>query len=173
MRVSKAVLWFALGAVLMCGTAASDEPMKIGVVDLEQAINATSEGKAAREELERKKKDAEGQLQPLIDSLKSMQQELESKKFVLSDEALQQKRLDYAAKANELDSRGRELEGRLKVDTERIVGPLQKKLIGVVQQVGKEQGFTLILSRNASGLIYNREALDITDLVVQKFNKKG
>ena len=41
------------------GTAAQDEPIKIGIVDIDQAISSTDEGKAAREEFARKQREAE------------------------------------------------------------------------------------------------------------------
>ena len=36
-----------------------------------------------------------------------------------------------------------------------------------------EEGFSLIIQRGAPGVMYTREALDITDLVIENFNKKG
>jgi Skp family chaperone for outer membrane proteins len=66
----------------------------------------------------------------------------------------------------------KELEGKFKVDEERIVGPLRKKMIEVVQGIGRDQGFTLIVERASPGLLYSREALDITDSVIELFNKK-
>jgi Skp family chaperone for outer membrane proteins len=54
-----------------------------------------------------------------------------------------------------------------------MLAPLQSKLQGIIESIGKEQGFTLILSRNNPYVMYSREALDITDMVVARFNKKG
>jgi Skp family chaperone for outer membrane proteins len=46
-------------------------------------------------------------------------------------------------------------------------------MVDIVREVGKEQGYTMIFARGAGGMIYNREGIDMTDLVVEKFNKKG
>jgi len=43
----------------------------------------------------------------------------------------------------------------------------------IVQGIGRDGGFTLILERNAPGVMYSREALDVTPQVIQKFNEKG
>jgi outer membrane protein len=67
----------------------------------------------------------------------------------------------------------KELEGKLKVDQERIVGPLRKKLIDIVQRIGREQGYTVIIERGTPGLLYSREALDVTDQVIAQFDKTG
>ncbi len=172
MRASRILLGLGLLAVLVGGTGADDEPLRIAVVDLNQALNSTDEGKAAREELARKAREAEAKVQPRIERYKELQEELKSKKFVLSEEALYQRQLDLVELRNEIESEGKELEGKLKVDEERIVGPLRKKMVDVVQGIGREQGFTLVIERSSPGLLYAREALDITDTVIERFNKK-
>lgn len=172
MKISKLFIGLGLLAVMAVGTAADDAPITIAVVDLNQALNSTDEGKAAREELARKQREAEAKVQPRIERFQGLQEELKSKKFVLSEEALYQRQLDLVELKNEIESDMKELEGKLKVDEERLVGPLRKKMIDVVQKIGRDQGFTLIVERAAPGLLYSREALDITDAVIEKFNQK-
>ena len=53
MKAKKALVLLGVGAILAIGTAASDGGVKIGVVDIDQAISSTEEGKAAREEFAR------------------------------------------------------------------------------------------------------------------------
>ncbi len=173
MRVHKAVVLLALAALLLWGTAASDEGIKIGVVDIDQAISSTDEGKAAREEFARKQREAEARIQPLLDRYKALEEELKAKKFVLSDEALFQKQLDLVEMQNQIQGRMKELEGQMKVDQKRLEGPLVQKLSGIIEDLGKNQGFTMILRRGAPGVLYTREALDITDLVIERYNKKS
>ena len=159
--------------ILACAAAASAQEARIAVVDLDQAINATDQGKKAREELQKKQKAAESQLKPMLERGKALAEEIQNKRFVLSEDALRQKQLDLAELQNEVRTKGAELEGQFKVDYERLVGPLRQKLLGIVTEVGKEQGFALVLERGTPGLIYAKETLDITDLVIEKFNKKG
>lgn len=166
------VLVIAAALLVFAGTAIAQD-MKIAVVDLDQAINATEQGKKAREELQGKQKQAEGQLKPMYEKGKALAEEIQSKRFVLSEEALRKKQLDLAEIQSDLRAKGAELEGQFKVDYERLVGPLRDKLLGIITDFGKEQGYTLILERNTPGVIYAKEALDITDEVVQRFNKKG
>ena len=43
----------------------------------------------------------------------------------------------------------------------------------VINQVGKEGGYTLIFRKFESGLIYADEAIDITDEVIQRLDAAG
>ena len=163
----------ALAALLVWGTAASEEQaIKIGVVDLKQAISSTEEGKAAREEFARKQREAESKVQPMLDRYRALEEELKAKKFVLSDDALYQKQLDLAEMRNEIQAKMREIDGQLQVDQKRLEGPLVQKLEGIIEELGKSQNFTLIIRRGAPGVLYAREALDVTEMVIQQYNKK-
>src|SRR5512145_1161508 len=153
MTLHKTLALAALAAVLVWGTGASDdEGIKIGVVDIEQAISSTEEGKAAREEFGRKQREAEAKVQPMLERYRSLEEELKTKKFVLSDEALYQKQLDLAEMRNEIQAKMREIEGQLQVDQKRLEGPLMQKLEGTITEFGKSQGFTLIIRRGAPGV---------------------
>ncbi len=174
MRVDKVVVFLALAAILAWGTAATDSPsLKIGVVDVDQAISSTEDGKAAREELARKEREAQGKIQPLIDRLRALEQEIKAKKFVLSDDALFQKQLDLVEMRNQIQNKAKEIENKLKIDTERLRGPLISKLRDTIEEFGKQQGFTLILGRGTPGVLYTREALDVTDRIIEKYNQKS
>ncbi len=173
MQVHKATLLLALAALLVLGTAAQDQPVKIGVVDIDQAISSTEEGKAAREEFARKQREAEAKIQPLVERYRGLEEDLKAKKFVLSDDALFQKQLDLAEMRNQIQNKMKELEGQLQVDQKRLEGPLTKKLVAIIEAAGKNRGFTMILRRGAPGVLYTREALDITDIIIEKYNQKG
>ena len=172
MKVHKAVLLLAFGALLAWGTAANDEAIKIGVVDIDQAISSTEEGKAAREEFARKQREAEAKIQPMLDRYKAVEEEMKAKKFVLSDEAFFQKQLDLVEMRNEIQAKMKEIEGQMQIDQKRLEGPLVAKLGAIIEDLGKTQGFTLIIRRGAPGVLYTREALDVTDLVIERYNNK-
>jgi outer membrane protein len=173
MKVNKATVLLGALAILALGTAATDDGLKVGVVDIDQAISSTDKGKAAREEFARKQREAQGKIQPLIDKYQALEEELKAKKFVLSDEALFQKQLDLVEMRNQIQSRMKELEGEMQVAQKRIEGPLIARLGAIIEELGKSQGFTLIIRRGAPGVLYTREALDITDIVIERYNQKG
>ena len=107
-----------------------------------------------------------------MDQHKTLEDEIKNKRYVLSDEALFAKQADLLELRNKIESKLKELEGQLKIDQGRLEAPLVSKLREIVQEIGKEQGFTIIMDRSTPGLVYTREALDITDAVTARFNKK-
>jgi len=172
-REIRAVIVVLLASVVVWSLAAQDAAVKIGVVDVEQAILSTTDGKAAREEFQRKEKAAQDELKPLVERFKALQGELEGKKYVLSDEALFEKQTGLLELRNKIENKTKELQGDLKIQQGKLEAPLKAKLVRVVEKVGRDRGFTVILARDTPGVIYTREALDITDDVVSRFNAGG
>ena len=173
-RATKIAIVAGLASLLVWSLGAEDgHAVKIGVVDVDQALNATEEGKAAREEFSRKQREAESEVQPLVDRFRDLQEELKGKKYVLSDDALFQKQVELAELKNKIDNKFSELEGQLKIDQGKMIAPLRAKLNGIIEDIGKDQGFTMIIGRDAPGVMYTREALDITDLVIERFNQQS
>ena len=170
----KILLAVAAALLLTWGLGASTtDATKIGVVDLDQAVASTTAGKAARDELERKQREAEQSLQPLIERYQEMVKEFQTKQFVLSDDARFQRELDLKELRDEIESKQASLKTKLELSRDRLVGPLQSKLVEIVQSIGRDEGYSFIMHRGTPGIIYTREALDITDAVIEKFNKKG
>jgi len=173
MRIDKALLLIAVALLLGWGIGATDDPAKIGFVDVEQVLATVDSGKAAREELERKSRDAQGRLAPMVEQLEALQKELQAKQFVMSEDAVRAKQLDLVELKNRYETKAKEEEGQFKVDQQRLIGPLIEKLESVIKEVGREHEFSVILRIDAPSLVYAREALDMTDLIVKTFNGKG
>jgi outer membrane protein len=66
----------------------------------------------------------------------------------------------------------KEVEDDLQIRQVQLLQPIQKKITEVVAELGKQDGFTLIFDRTAQGLVYAPDALDVTDLVIERLNKK-
>jgi len=170
-KINKLLAVAAMVASLGWGMAATNDAFKIGVVDMEQAILSTDEGKAVRDELEAKIRDADGQLRPKVQRLQEMQKELEEMQHVLSKDALERRQFDFIEARNQLENDSRGMEQQVKLDRARLLKPLQDKFVSIVEQVGRDNDFSMIMLRTAPGIVYSREALDVTDLVVEKFNQ--
>ena len=175
MKINKTIVAVMAVLVLALGfeaAAADEKNMSIGIVDFDQAVLATEEGKAAIEEFERKAREIEVELKPMVEEMQGLMAEYQQQEAVRSDEWKQDKQLEAASLRNRIEFKQKEAQSQLEVHRERLVAPLRTKLIEVVNTLGREEGYSLIIARGAPGIMYTRESLDITDLVIEKFNAK-
>lgn len=149
---------------------AQDNGLRIGVVDRRKAVFNCQEGRAAQEQFAKLEETKREELRPTQELLRALQEEYEKQKFVLSPEALQDKRLEIVKQQRDLERAMREAEDDLQIRQLQLLQPIQKKLARVVKEVGKERDFTLIVDNGTEGFLYFQEGLDVTDVVIEKLN---
>lgn len=161
-------------AFLISGSVAPAEETKFGVVDVDQVLNSIDEGKAAKDELMRKQKEAEGTLRKMFEEFARDKEAFDKRveSHAVKDEVLQLEQLDLMEKQAEIQNKQKALEAKVKMTHERLVGPLSKEIFELIQQMGKDEGYTMIFLRNSAGVLYTRESIDLTDQVIKRFNKK-
>jgi outer membrane protein len=144
--------------------------MKIGVINVERLVQESALGKEAFnrvKKLNEQKKDESDKLQK---ELRDMEQKLADQGSAMTDDKRDQLQKSYQEKAISFkrfqDDANRELETAQK----RELGELEKRVFPVINQVGKERGFTLVFNKFQSGLVYADDAVDITDDVLKVFN---
>ena len=168
----KKVLLLAF-ALLLCGAfTATAAETKIGVVDLQKALNLSAEGKAAKEKISSKVKDYETVINKQQAELKSLKEDLEKQSAVLSPEARDSKEHDYQQKLKEFQRYTKDVQDELQQQDSEHTNRIIDKLVKLVQEVGKRDGYDLIVERNSGGVIYAGDKVDITDVVLKEFDTR-
>jgi outer membrane protein len=150
--------------------AAAREDVRIGYVDLQRAIFSSNPGKEARRSLDERTDKLKKDLEKKQEEVRTIKAEFDKQSAVLSPDA-------RAEKERDLQRRIRELE-RLKQDSEdelnRRDQELSKRILGevreVVRQIGGKGNYTLILERNAAGVLYAANGVDLTEEVIKAYN---
>ncbi|MCB0349930.1 MAG: OmpH family outer membrane protein [Bdellovibrionales bacterium] len=168
----KSTLVFALTALLLTGfDASASADVKIGIVDLPQAIQATKEGKKIKKQLEAEYNKKKSEMEKIVKDIGKMQTDFEKKSLVLSDEARMKKQQEIdGEKAKYMELREKNLQDLAKKDRE-LSQPMIKKLNEVIGEIAKKEGFTVILHKNDQNLVWASKEVDITDQVVKALEK--
>ena len=181
-----------LGILLSCGfvgQAHAQRPLKVGVVDLQAVLDGSVRGKAAKDRL----KEHGMQLQEEIKAkrtfkdereaeLQKLRTEIRSQGLVLSEQARAEKEEKFRKQMRELkrfiDDTNRYIEDATQEFREKEVSETQRLLLEVrkvVQEVGKQEGYSLILEGNESAavVLYFNNAIDITPKIIQRYDQSS
>jgi outer membrane protein len=173
MHVRWLVTGFAL-AVFAAGIASSGAraaDLRVGVVDVRKAVFSSSEGKTAQQQFSKLEDEKMAELRPRQEEVRRLEEEYEKQKFVLSPDALQDRRLEIVKRRRDLERDFNEAQDDLQIRQVQLLQPIQKKIAAVVEDVGKAEGFTLILDKQAAGFLYFDDSIDVTDLVIKRLNE--
>jgi len=150
--------------------AAPAGPPKIAVINVDRLVTDSALGKEAFARVKRIADSKKEEGDKLTKELRDMEQKLADQGASLADdkkEALQKTYQERAIAFKRFqDDAQRSLDEAQKKELEE----LQKRVMPVITQVGKERGFTLIFNKFQSGLVYADEAVDVTDDVLKRFN---
>ncbi len=158
-------------AVFTPSLAGADNSMHVGYVDLQRALSESDAGKTAEGKFQEEVKKARGGIDAKKKEYDALQDSVKKQKDSLSAKALAEKEEKLMALEKDLKRTIQDGEDTLRRRNAQLVGELVKKLRSVVNDIGKEDGYTMILEKGAqSPVLYADQGIDITEKVVKKFN---
>jgi outer membrane protein len=155
-------------ALSMAASGVRAEDMKIGVVDLQRALNEVEEGAVAKAALKKEFDLKQKQLDDKQNELKSLKEELDNRGTLMKDDVKQAKVGELQRKLAETQQLYMGLQQDLsKREGEMTQGIFQKMGV-VVQSMAADGNYTLILERTA--VPYFKPALDVTNELIRRYN---
>ncbi len=160
-----------LGLLMVPATA--DAQMKIAVIESERIVTESKEGQQALEQLKqaREQKMAEGRA--LQDEINELRKRLDEGGNALSEDRQAELRKEYEDKIIAIRRFQDDADRDLAKVRDATLSKIEKEVLEVIDQIGDEGGYTIILNKFQSGLVYADEAIDITDEVIERFNAGG
>lgn len=144
---------------------------KVGFVDVQKAVQATSAGKKAKTTLDAEFKKRKDTLDKKKADIEKMGQDLEKKKSVLSEEVLGKKQMELQEEMMKFQKQVGENQMEIQKKEEELVGPILEKMKGVIEAVAKEKGYAMVLEKKAQNVLFSVAEADLTDDVVKAFEK--
>jgi outer membrane protein len=145
-------------------------PLRIGVINVERLVQESALGKEAFNRVKRINDQKKEEGDKLQKELRDLEQKLADQGSALADDKRETLQKSYQEKAIAFkrfqDDATRELDAAQKKE----LGELERRVFPVINQVGKEKGFTMIFNKFQAGLLYADDAVDITDDVLKVFN---
>lgn len=152
---------------------AAGQEIKIGVLDLQQAINDSQKGKAAKAMLMKKFERLQNELSAQEKEIEKMQQDLERQASMLSQEAKLEKDRTIKRKIRDFQEQYRDYSQEMQREEFENTKPIVEGLLKVANEYGKEKGYTLVLEAKKAGVIYAPDALDITAEVMKRYDAQA
>lgn len=162
---------FLTAAAVTLLMAAPAFAQKVGFVDVQKAVQATSSGKKAKATLDGEFKKRKDTLDKKKADIEKMGQDLEKKKSVLSEEVLGKKQMELQEEMMKFQKQVGENQMEIQKKEEELVGPILEKMKGVIESVAKEKGYTMVLEKKAQNVLFSVADADLTDDVVKAFEK--
>jgi Skp family chaperone for outer membrane proteins len=169
--MKKATIAIALFAVL---TAAAAAPIfaqiKIGVLNSQDVLEKSGEGKKVIARLQEKDKQNQATIAKLDDDIRTLQTKLNTQRITLTEDAIINMTSDLEKKNTDRKRLAEDAYSGMQELTQRLFKKVQDELIPIVEALGKERGLDIIFDLAKSGAVYFNPATDITAEVIKRYD---
>lgn len=167
MRSKKMVV--AIGILIALGwlgPALANSP-KIGVVDIQKAVNECNTGKEAKKAIVKEVEKFQRQFADKQKELQTMKESLDKQAPMLNPDVRATKEKDLQNRVREFqrwqeDTQNEVNQKRMEMERNIALG-LQK----VIQKLGADEGYTFIMELNENIVLFASKAIDLTDRVIK------
>ena len=173
-------------AVLVSGTAAQQPApapapaaapapamitTKIGYIDVQRVLARSAAGVAAREQLEKERgtiqKDMDGRRQ----ELEKLRDEIEKKGPLMSADARREKQEQFDRKRRDAARAADDYQKELEKKEGQLLQKVLKEVGGIIEMVGKEKNYYMIVEKRNAGVLYAANDADLTDEVIRAYDR--
>ncbi len=178
----KRIVTFAAGPLAVAAvpafaqTAAAPAPAggtKIGVIEVQRIVQESAIGKESLARVQKLQQAKQEDLTKRQKELRDLEQKIQDQGKALSEDAMEKLQKDYQAKAVELKRFQDDAQRELEESQRKELGDLEKRIMPVINDVAKEQGYQLVFNKFNSGLLFaDDKSVDLTEAVITRFNSQ-
>lgn len=156
--------------ILLAGRQAYAEDLKIGSVDLVKALNESEAGKKAKADLEFLIKTKQSSLNEKGAVIEKMKTDMDKQSSVLSADARKSKEEELERSIRDYQRQVADSQNEVKKKEGELTGDIIKELRDIVQKIGGEEGYTIILEGGEGQILYAKKEIDLTDSLIKRHN---
>jgi outer membrane protein len=165
----------ALALGVLAGGASAQTPVvaggKIGVIEVQKIVQESAIGKESLARVQKVQQAKQDELAKRQKELRDMEQKIQDQGKSLSEDAMEKLQKDYQAKALDLKRFQDDAQRELEESQRKELGDLEKRIMPVINEVAREQGYALVFNKFNSGLLFaDDKSVDLTEAVITKFN---
>ncbi|HEY5673722.1 MAG TPA: OmpH family outer membrane protein [Malonomonas sp.] len=143
---------------------------KIAYVDLQKALNLSKTGVEAKQQIGVQVKKYEGEFKAKQDELMKLKEELEKQAVLLSDAAKAQKEREFQQNVKELQRFQKDIKEELQQRDAELTKRILNELFEILQTIGKNGSYTMILEKNEGAVIFADANIDLTDELIKAYD---
>ena len=173
MKATIAAAVIAFGTLVGAGPAPAEEPVKIAYVDMQKALNESRAGKKALGELQKLMEERKSGLQKQKEALEKKKDELDKQGLLLNEETRKGRESEIRTLERDYSRTLSDLKEEFGRRENEFTDGIRKDLLKVIEKIGKEGGYTLVLEKQYSAILYAPASIDLTETLIKRYDADG
>ena len=157
--------------VFLAGSVSFAANNKVGYINLQRLVNESKMGKAAREDIQKLRKEKERAVAAKLNRINRLRNDISTNAASMSATEKQDKLEALKKLYKEYQRMVADAKEDISREDRQLVALILKKADAVLKKVAKKKKFSIIL-KDPNAIGYLDPDVDITDLVLKELNKK-
>jgi len=156
---------------LALGTVRAADEIKLGYVNAQRIIEESKAGKEAYGKLKELQEEHKTRVEGKKAEIDAEEAAFQKQYMTLSDDAKTEKEAELRRAKKDfkrmLEDADADIGSREKTYLEKI----DSEVMEIIDRVGKEKGYTLILGQIGSSILYANPTIDLTEVIISEYDK--
>ncbi|HEV8143491.1 MAG TPA: OmpH family outer membrane protein [Methylomirabilota bacterium] len=153
--------------------AGSATGSRVAFVDVQRVLARSAAGVAAREQLEREKAAMQKEMDAKRQELEKLREEIEKKGPLMTADARRDKQDQFERKRRDAARTADDFQKELEKKEQGLLQKVLQDVSGVVERVGKQRGFHLVVERRGATVLYAAPEADLTDEIIRVYDQES
>jgi outer membrane protein len=143
---------------------------KVGLVNIQEAIVSTAEGKKAMVELQNKYQPRQQEMQKLQQNIQAINDQLQKQAATLSEDEQRRLNRDMEEKQKLFKRSTEDASADFATDRDEIVRRIGQKILNVIRDYAEKNGFSLIIGSDQVPIYYATKEVELTAEIVRLYD---
>ncbi|TKJ39809.1 hypothetical protein CEE37_11065 [candidate division LCP-89 bacterium B3_LCP] len=166
-------LIFVTLALLIFSTSAFAKDLKVGYINSQQIMVESQEYIEAQRTLDEEQREWYEEAKKMEDEITLLDEEYKNQSLLTSEEKKAERLQEVEKKYMEYQQFQQEIwgeTGKLYQRNQELTKPIIDKVNAIIQKIGEESEYDIIFDAALGNIVYARDELDLTKLVLEELN---
>ena len=146
---------------------------RIAFIDVQRVLARSAAGVAAREQLEKERAGIQKEMDGRRQELEKLRDEIEKKGPLLTADARREKQEQFDRKRRDAARAADDYQKELEKKEAALLQKVLQEMGGVIERVGKEKNYYMIVEKRNAGVLYAATDADLTDEVIRAYDREA
>lgn len=158
--------------LIFISIAAAQDSVKIGYVDMQKAMENSAAGQEATKKLNDTLDGYKSEIQTDKEKIEALKAEIDKQSLLWNEKTRRDKEDELRLMERDYNRMLKDVQDEMKRQESGLSEIILKEILQVIEEIGESEGYTVILEKKSSAILYAPSTINITDQVIKAYDAK-
>jgi outer membrane protein len=144
--------------------------IKLGYVNMQRALENSAAGQEATRKLNEIWDEYKVRIKSEKDRLEAMKEEIDKQSLLWNEETRREKENQLRQLEKDYSRLLNDTQDEIKRKEAELSESIGKDILKIIEEIGRSEGYTIILEKKSSAILYAPSSIDLTDQVIKAYD---